>query len=159
MKCATAVACSLLGVVLMAAPGLALDLTGTWDGKWSCTGFDGTKFSTRGETSILKITDLGGNAARASIDDFYFYNVGIIPDAKKPDESGGAALVECGTDDAPLAGSEAEIMRAKVKLKLGTDKGAFTGASIFEDELGSVGTCTYSYKRRDPIDPVVPACP
>lgn len=159
MKSVASVLGSLLAISLTASPLHALDLTGTWDGKWSCAGFDGAKFSTKGETSVLAITDLGGNVARASIDDFYFYNVGIIPDGEKPEESGEGALVECGTDALPLQGSEAELMRAKVKLKLGTDKAAFSGTSIFEDELGSVGTCTYTYKRRDRVDPVVPPCP
>ncbi len=159
MKSVSFFACSLLGILLTGSPLLAFDLTGTWDGTWSCAGFDGAKFSTKAETSVLEITDSGGNVARARIDDFYSYTVGIIPDGEKPEESGEGVLVECGTDALPLQGSEAELMRAKVKLKLGTDKAAFSGSSIFEDELGSVGTCTYTYKRRDRVDPVVPPCP
>lgn len=159
MKLAPFLTNTLLGVVLAVSPVSALDLTGTWDGSWSCAGFDGAKYSTKGETSVLAISDLGGGVARASIDGYYFYNVAVVPDAKNPAEHGVAALNECGTDDVPLVGTEAEMMRAKLTIKSGGSAATFVAASIFEDGFGSVGTCTYGYKRRDTADPLVPPCP
>jgi hypothetical protein len=159
MKLATSVGHALLGIVLSASPLHALDLTGTWDGTWSCAGFDGTKYAIKAETSVLKITHGAGRVARASIDDFYFYAVAVVPEGQKPEESAVAALDECGTDDAPLAGSESELMRAKVTSKAGRSKTVFSGTSVFEDGFGSVGTCEYSYVRRDTVDPGVPPCP
>ncbi|MCC6766277.1 MAG: hypothetical protein IT293_16580 [Deltaproteobacteria bacterium] len=136
----------------------AYDLTGTWVGKWSCKGFDGVKFTSGNKASTLRITQ-SGNAIAAELDNgVYRYNGGAIPDIAKPDK-GEAALVACPNDNVPLSGGESEIMRAAVKTKASTFKAALKALSVFEDGSGGVGTCKYSFKRVDPVNPNVPDCP
>jgi len=144
-------------LVAAASPARAFDLTGTWIGKWSCKGFDGAKFTSANKTSTLKITQ-SGNVIAADLDngDFH-YNGGMIADGVKP-EKGEAVFVSCSTDNVPLAGGESEIIRAAVKTKLGTFKASFKGLSIFESNFGDTGTCKYTFKRRDTIDPNVLGC-
>ena len=153
----------------------AFDLTGHWEGKWSCKGvdpFEG-KFtvSSQIKPSTLDITQVGGTFAAvvdASVSaanggDFPF-NVFAIPDVKKPDEKGEVVLLACpnGNTVPPQDGGSAEIIRAQVKTKANTFKASFKGASVFTDTFNGapeVGTCKYSYKRIDTTDPGVSNCP
>jgi hypothetical protein len=151
-----------LGSLLLcaaSAPALfAFDLTGNWTGKWSCRGFDGAKYTESNKTSTMAVTQLG-NTINVNIDDGdFFYNGGAIPDNGKPNEKGEAVLVQCGTDNLPVADPEGEVVRATVKTKLGSPKAGFKAVSIFEN-TGDVGTCKYSYKRQDTVDLSVPPCP
>jgi len=136
----------------------AFNLTGTWIGKWSCKGFGGSKFTSDNKTSTLRLTQTG-NVIAADLDngDFH-YNGAMIADTAKP-EKGEAVFLSCGTDNVPQSGSEAEIIRAAVKTKLGTFKASFKGTSIFESNFGDVGSCKYTFKRRNTIDPNVVGCP
>ena len=149
-----------------AAPAAhAFDLTGHWIGKWSCKGFDGTKFTSKEPDSTLDVTQTG-NDILASIDgQIFLYNGTAIPDLAKP-EKGEAVLLQCGTSNAVTL-QESEIVRATVKTKDTTFKASFKATSIFTDlfvndnqeQVPEVGTCKYSYKRIDTIDPQVPGCP
>jgi hypothetical protein len=148
-----------LALALMTpAAAHAFDLTGTWIGKWSCKGFDGAKFTSDNKASTLRISQIG-NLIHADIDngDFH-YNGATITSTAKPD-TGEAVFLSCSTDNVPQSGGEAEIIRAAVKTKLGTFKASFKGLSIFESNFGDTGTCKYTYKRRDTIDPNVAGCP
>ncbi len=149
----------LLGVAV--APAHAFDLTGHWTGKWSCKGFDGTKFTSGNKVSTMDVTQVVGTFAVA-IDvatDNFTYNAVAIPDMIKPNEKGEVVLVGCHTGTTlPAAPFDAELVRASVKTKL-DGKGTFTGTSFFADSAPEVGTCKYSYKRVSTIDPVVAACP
>lgn len=136
----------------------AFDLTGTWVGKWSCKGFDGEKFTSDNKNSTFRITQ-SGNTIAADLDNgAYRYNGGAISDSAKP-EKGEAAFVACSNDNAPLSGGESEIIRVAVKTKVDTFKATLKGVSIFEDDLGGVGTCKYSFKRQGTANPNVSACP
>jgi len=147
-------------IVSAAAPAAhAFDLTGHWTGKWTCKGFDGTKFKGINKESTMAITQSGTTIA-ADIDGGLFsFNGLAVFDATKPNEKGEAVLVQCGTDNLPQSGDQGEIMRATVKTKLDSAKASFKSLSIFEDNAPEVGTCKYSYKRQDPNDPGVAACP
>jgi hypothetical protein len=136
----------------------AFDLTGTWIGKWSCKGFDGAKFKSANKSSILRLTQTG-NTIAADLDNGEFhYNGAMIADNAKP-EKGEAVFAACPNDNLPLAGGESEIIRAAVKTKLTSFKATFKGTSIFESNFGDVGSCKYTFKRRDNLDPNVLACP
>lgn len=154
-----AAACSLLVSVAIPSTGSAFDLTGTWTGSWSCQDFDGSKFKEGNGNSTLLITQ-NGNEIAANLDGGDFlYNGGAIPDAQKPDEKGEVVLIQCGTDNLPFAGPEAEIVRAKVKTKLAGGQGSLKGVSFFENDLVLLGTCKYNFKRQDVADPNVSRCP
>jgi hypothetical protein len=154
----TTLALALAALVVTPSAARAFDLTGTWIGKWSCKGFDGSKFTSDNKTSTLKITQ-AGNVIHADLDngDFH-YNAAAITNTAKPDQ-GEAVFLSCSTDNVPQSGGEAEIIRAAVKTKLGTFKASFKGLSIFESNFGDVGTCKYTFKRRDTTDPNVGGCP
>jgi hypothetical protein len=158
-------AATTLGLGAAAVPAHAFDLTGHWVGKWSCKGFDGAKFSSRQflKTSTMDITQIQGTFAIAidAANDNFTYNGSAIPDTDKP-EKGEVAFLGChlGTTLAhdPLDG---ELVRAAVKTstKVGDAKASFKGTSVFANDFPDVGTCKYSYKRLDTIDPGLSACP
>jgi hypothetical protein len=149
---------ALAALIVLPLPAHAFDLTGTWIGKWSCKGFDGSKFTSDNKTSTLRLTQTG-NVINADLDngDFH-YNGATITNTAKPD-IGEAVFISCGTDNVPQAGGEAEIIRAAVKTKIGTFKASFKGLSIFESNFNDTGTCKYTFKRRDTINPNVGGCP
>ena len=148
----------LLASAALAQASHAFDLTGTWSGKWSCQGFDGAPFKSSEKQSTLTISQTG-NVIAANIDGGFSYNGGALPDNGAPDTKGEAALVQCGTDNLPHAGPEAEILRAKVKVSPEKGTGSFKGLAIIESSFPDVLTCKYSYKRVDTANPNVPACP
>jgi hypothetical protein len=142
-----------------ASPAGAFDLTGTWQGRWTCKGFDGEPFAIVNLDSSMVVTQVGG-VVTVDIDvGSLVYNGEAIDDALKPAEKGEVVLLQCGTDDVPLTTTEGEIVRATARTRIGRTKAMFRAVSIFEDHLGGVGTCRYSYKRLDTLDLGVPACP
>jgi hypothetical protein len=146
-------------LVATAAPVQAFDLTGHWIGKWSCRDFDGVKFKEGMKPSSLEITQTGGTMS-VRVDNFGYNGVAIV-DAKKPGEKGQAVWLSCPTRNV-LTSAVTEIVRATVKTKLTGSKGTIAAISIFADNIGNVpevGTCRYSYKRVDTVDPVLTACP
>jgi hypothetical protein len=154
-----AVGASLLAPAALAPPVHAIDLTGTWAGKWRCQGFDGDKFTSTNNESTLLITQVG-NVISASIDGGEFlYNGGAIDETAHPITKGEAALVQCGTDNLPFAGEEAEIVRASAKVNPDNGSGKLKGISALESAFPDVLICKYSYKRTDTADPAVPLCP
>jgi hypothetical protein len=147
---------AVLASAALAAGAQAIDLTGTWVGKWTCQGFDGAKFKSSNKQSTLLITQ-NGNALAASIDGDFTYNGGVIPDLRNPDGKGEAALVGCANDVIPFAGGESEIVRAKVKTSA-SGAGSFKGLAVLESDFPDVLTCKYSYRRTSTENPNVPAC-
>ena len=136
----------------------AYDLTGTWTGKYVCQTFDGTKFKSGNASSTFLITQVGSTVYANLDDGAYLYNGGAIPDAAKPEERGELALIQCPTDNLPLVGDQAEIIRARVKVQLDAVTGTLKGASIYESGIPEVGSCKYSYKRTNTTNPNVGAC-
>jgi len=153
---------------LASAGGAAqgLDLTGHWDGKINCKGFDEIgKFSDNEKGNTLDVSPGAGHLFTANIDGGT-YNGTIIPDAKKPDVQGEVVLIKCTTNSEFAADDTAsEIIRAKVKTKVNSDKGSFSGLSIFEINDPMTGgqtieTCKLSFKRTNssPPAPAIAAC-
>jgi hypothetical protein len=148
-------------------PAYAFDLTGNWVGKYTCKGFDGTKFTGGNKTSTLAITQTGNtiaaniDAAFPAPDGDFRYNGFAIPDSKSPDTKGEVVILGChlANTAASAAVGDGELMRGSVKTKAGTFKATFKSTSIFQDDFPDVGTCKYSYKRVDTNDPGVAACP
>jgi hypothetical protein len=79
-----------------------------------------------------------------------------VTDAVKP-EKGEAVLLGCATANT-LGSGEAEIIRAVVKTKNATFKATLKGTSVFAGNAPEVGTCKYSYKRIDIVDPAIAGC-
>ena len=162
---------ALASLVLFSTPAAAFNLTGHWEGKYSCKGFaapfteDGklvNKFTTVHKTSTLDITQ-NGNAFGAVLDlnlpaGPYRYNGFSMPSVKT-DDVGEVFLVGCGTSPTPPDGDTgAEILRAAVKTKDGVVKASFKGFSIFVDNFPEAETCKYSYTRVDTNDPGIDTC-
>lgn len=135
------------------SPGAyAFDLTGHWTGKFSCKGSDGTKFSLGNKSATLAITQTGNTIAAFA--GGFLYTGTQVPDAAKP-EQGEAVLFTCATSSTTGIG---EIGRATVKTKIGTFKATIKATSVFATNAPRVGSCKYTYKRIDTIDPGVGGC-
>ncbi len=133
----------------------AFDLTGHWIGKLSCKVFDGEKFTVKEKGGM----EISQNAGTMSVTiGAVHYNGMAIPDDKKPDQRGEAALVSCPTSNV-FTPDFSVILRASVKTKANSWKASFKGVSIFADNTPEDGSCKYSYKRVDTLDPLVPPCP
>ena len=153
------------------APAHAFDLTGHWVGKFTCKRYDGTKLTFGNKNSTLDITQAGSvlaaniDAAIPPPDGDLSYNGVAILDQKSPDTKGEVVLYGChlantpAPIDPPGTPLDGELARAAVKTKVGIFKATLKAVSIFQDDKPEVGSCKYSYKRIDTIDPAVPACP
>jgi hypothetical protein len=141
----------------------AVDLTGTWEGKISCKGSDGSNFSFS-DPVLVQITHAGTDVRvqfPAVSPDIY---AGVsIDDTKKPDTKGVAYLIHCGMSEVPTTGQngfgETAFLRATTKSNGG---GSLKGSSVFfffESPPLEVSACKWSLKRTDPAHPGVPACP
>lgn len=139
-----------LACIVAARPAEAYDLTGHWEGKWSCIGTtNGVKTKTARATSTLIVTSLTGDKLAAYLDLQRGFLGIAIPDAAKP-EKGEAALVACGTDEDPSNAGQTEVGRWKVATK--GAKGVLSGTSVRSNGAGDVQTCKYKYKRVDTVD-------
>jgi hypothetical protein len=149
-----------LAAACLAHPAAAFDLTGTWEGKQTCKGSDGAKFSFVFPTT-LRITQTGTVLAMEVVSDAGsdFYNGTGIDGTAKP-ENGEAYFVHCGTTFVPATGKEAfdETGRGIVKTKE-TGSGSFKGTSNFYNGEPEVANCKWSYKRTLTADPAVLSCP
>jgi len=151
---------------IVSVPAHAFDLTGHWQGKWSCKGFSAefmdhgkpaNKYATSNKASTLAITQSGANFA-AKIDNTYAYN-GVGMTDVKDDQKGEVVILGCLDANTLPGGNGSETLRAQVKTKNGTPKATLSGISIYADSYPEVETCKYSYKRIDTTDPAVAACP
>jgi hypothetical protein len=67
------------GVLFTVRSVHAFDLTGHWEGKWNCKGFDGAKFTDRERNSSMNVTQVG-NTLRVDLDGGFLCNGAAIPD-------------------------------------------------------------------------------
>jgi hypothetical protein len=144
-------ACVATLVLAGASPAGAFDLTGHWQGKWSCTVFsNGVKSKVANGASTFAATSFGNGSFAAVVDSGPGY-LGIeISDAAKP-EKGELAIVHCGTHDDLKTVPFSELGRWKVTTK--GAKGTIGGVTVWSNGPSHVATCKYKYKRVDTIDP------
>lgn len=164
-------------IIMLNSPSAgAINLTGTWNGKFTCTGFDGVNFSfvqpDRGQpTQILKISQpQGGN--RLTVQWFdgdtlaSTFTGFVIDSINRPDTRGHAAIADCGTK-ADITSGISEIADLNASLNPSKGRGSLTGKSIFTDpdnpnNRPEVTHCRWTFKLVNPAepDPAVPAgCP
>ena len=134
----------------LGSPADAADLTGTWEGSYTCQGFDGVNFKTGNKDSVLLISQEGSNfSADLDAGDFV-YNGVVIDDDSDPQGKGNLIMNQCGTDPFPLEGAEAEMMRMTIKVNPDKGTGALKGVSIVEfvdNAVPTVVTCKLKFKR------------
>ena len=146
----------LLAAAFVAVPAGAIDLTGTWEGTFNCSQFDGVKdkFSQKGE--ILLITQVGnvlnidwGGSPIAGIK---------IDDVNKPAEKGAAAIIDCDTTT-DLTTGYAELANLTAKVNRAKGKGSLKGTSVYTQDGDSTGQCKWSFKLVNLADPGATGCP
>jgi hypothetical protein len=148
----------------------ALNLTGTWTGKFTCSGFDGVNFSFTQKNQGLKIRQPpGGNLLSVQWLDgeelaatFTGY---VIDSITKPTTRGHAALADCATK-ADITTGVSEIADLNVTLNPNRGTGSLNGTSIYTDQTDDpenpndrpeVTRCRWIFKLADPADPNIPA--
>jgi hypothetical protein len=151
-RLATALVC-LLAPLWVAAGAGALNLEGTWEGKWTCDGFDGTKVKSSLAGSVLLVRDFNVDRDGGTL-----YQQRIVPDANDPDRKGETVMVLCTTDENPTNARPGEMIRFKAKVDPVKGTGTLKGTSTYENALGTVFSCKYSYKLVEPGQPPVSAC-
>jgi hypothetical protein len=136
----------------------AIDLTGTWNGSYSCTSFDGEATKTKAPDSVLLIFQTGGTLS-AIIDAGAggTYRGATIDATAKPTEQGEAVFNFCTTDALPLADSASELVRLKAKVNVEKGTGTLSGVSYFE-QPGNMLTCKLKYKRVSTAPPKFAGC-
>lgn len=132
---------------------VALDLTGTWTGKYTCTEYDGTlsRFTVRDD--VMAISQSGFELA---VDSTNSFSGVAIPDARAPEGRGEAKLASCSTDSLVSNGGDA-LARLKAKVDRAKGKGKLKGVSLYAGP-GRVGSCRWSYKLTDPANPGAGGC-
>ena len=154
--------CSMFGL-LIAAPVLAYDVTGTWLGKARCKGFaDGQAFAQK--IDVQARLSQSGRDLNIEFEGITFITraSGVaVPNPKKPDK-GELGLVSCGTEPEPVFGV---TLRAKVTTKPSKGTGTIKFlALVAGKDIGDLGindgvfSCTGSLKRTNTTDPVVGDC-
>jgi hypothetical protein len=146
-----------VSALCLAVPGYALDLTGTWEGKESCSLFNGTSSKTKQDVTVT-ITqsgyDLNLNISGGFLSGLYNgVSLGDVADLEK----GQAGAYRCGLS---ASGSQAGSFTAKTDLAAGTGK--LKGRLIYlQNDMIEQGvtTCKYSLKLTNPMNPAVGACP
>ena len=115
----------------------AVDLTGTWNGKYSCQDFDGDYDKFKSNESVLRIVQTGTTLV-ASIDGgAASYDGAVIDSTAKPAQEGEAVMNLCLTGG---AGGELFKIKAKVDPEKGT--GTITGVSeVLKEKMKGVRIC------------------
>jgi hypothetical protein len=151
------IAFCLVALIFTAASAGAVDLTGTWTGKQSCDIYDGARSKVSFGEGIMQITQTGNQAVmKLSFGNALVTYLGrIFPDDRSPESRAEVTFALCGTseqvtDDQTYYG---ELLRIRVT---GTK---FTGNSIFKDFTPQMGSCKWSYKKIDIVDPQLTGCP
>lgn len=138
---------------IAAPPAGALDLTGTWVGKYSCTEYDGTRSKFKVKDDEMRISQQGDAFA---VDSENAFRGIAIPSARKPDTRGEAKLVRCSTDNVVSNGAD-ELARFTAKIDRGKGKGKLKGTSLYTFP-GGVGTCKLRYQLTSTEDPSAAGC-
>jgi hypothetical protein len=134
----------------LASAASAIDLTGTWQGSYTCQGFDGVNFKAGNKASVLLINQTDTHFSADLDGGDYIYNGVAIDDDADPQGKGNLVMNQCGTDPFPTEGAEGEIVRMAAKVNPDKGTGSLKGVSIVEflDEARpTVVTCKFKYKR------------
>ena len=144
--------------VTAATSAQAIDLTGTWNGSYSCVNFDGATTKNKTKDSVLLIVQTGTTLS-AIIDDGSggTYRGATIDATAKPTEQGETVFNFCSTDALPLADSASELVRLKAKVNPEKGTGTLSGVSYFE-QPGNMLTCKLKYKRVNTAPPKFGGC-
>ena len=139
----------------------AFDLTGTWEGKWTCRAqINGAPSTIANDDSVMKITQLGPDGY-VDLDNGTYHYSGWAAADNDNDKRGATTVVDCDTN--PRSEFSNEMISAKVKAPSGADSGEFNGTSAYNlaqpgnIELG--GICRYTFERVSATDPGVLPCP
>jgi hypothetical protein len=137
-----------VAVLASATSAGAIDLTGTWSGKYTCTQFDGAPSKVKSPPDSVMVIVQTGATLSAIIDEGSggTYRGATIDATAKPDEQGEAVFNACGTDAFPLDGGTAELVRLKAKVNAENGTGTLSGVSYFETPT-TLLTCKLKYKR------------
>ncbi|MGJ0486376.1 MAG: hypothetical protein ACR65R_17850 [Methylomicrobium sp.] len=151
-------------IIMFISPSAgAVNLTGTWAGKFTCTGFDGEKFTFVQNNQSLKISQTNGNKVFVQ-----WFDQGVLASnfsgfvtnrISRPDTKGHAAIADCVTKSDITTGFS-EIADLNVSTIPSKGKGSLTGASIYTDKGVEVTQCKWTFKLVDTATPAIPAgCP
>lgn len=132
-------------------PATAFDLTGHWEGSWSCTVYsNGVKSKDEQKESTFDVTSLGNGRFGGIFDGNYEVRGIELTDAAKP-EKGEIAFVSCGGDDDLSNFENTELGRLKVSTS--GSEGTLSGTSVWSSGPGHIATCKYKHKRMNTNNP------
>lgn len=152
----------LIASSLFSANVMALDLSGTWQGNFTCSGFNGQKFNYVDKKHTLKISQSDSALAVKWINENTDFSGFVIEDQKAPDAKGQLALANCRSK-ANLT-TDTELANLSVVINRVRRNGSLTGTSIYtlpSNGSGAViGQCKWSFKLVDTVDPQISqTCP
>jgi hypothetical protein len=158
-----------LNILFVSLPAGAIDLTGTWTGKFNCSGFDGETFAFPQKGQSLKISQTNDN--KISVQWFdgavlaSHFSGFVINHINKPNTKGHAAIADCATNSDITSGFS-EIADLNVSINPSKGKGSLTGRSIYTEYTGDpaerpeVTQCKWVFKLADTANPAIPpGCP
>ena len=133
-----------------AAPAVAFDLTGHWEGSWTCSGFDaGHKTKDSNREATIAITDFGNGVLAVRLDNDPWLGIAVY-DANDTDR-GEIALMHCGSDANLESGGYTEMARFRVSTS--GERGSLSGISLYSASSLHVATCQYRLTRVDTVNP------
>jgi hypothetical protein len=137
-------------LLLVATPAAAFDLTGHWEGSWTCSGFEyGVKTKEVDRESTIAITDFGNGVLAARVDNAPWLGIAIYDDGNT--DRGEVAMVHCGSDANLESGSFTEISRFRVSTS--GERGTLSGISLYSKHGLHIATCQYRLTRVDTVNP------
>lgn len=150
---------------LVAVPASAvLDLTGTWEGTWSCKDVTNGAVLKPKNTLTMTVTQSGSDVyAVLTWDGLNSSNTfqGHVQELTDKPGQGAATIISCAQNTPPIEYTEALSGMVKVSPTNAKPANAtFKATSTYEGAPVSVGgVCKYSLKRVSLADPGVAACP
>ena len=148
-------ACVFLAVGVV--PGSAFDMTGTWEGGWTCrVQHNGTFTSFSVKAVTMQVTQQDSTVYLDFFNGKYHYSGWAEADSENANR-GAVTVVECRTS--PTSTAFNEVISARVKTSGG---GEFSGTSTYSlidplvTDIG--GICKLTFKRTSAADPGVGPC-
>lgn len=150
----------LLAFALPAFAGPPLNLTGVWEGTYSCKVQDAEGKRTFKVPATLLVNQLGPSGPL----EVNFLSKGsggfsgtIVPSLAKPNEGVGV-LIACGTSDSTTLGEYGEF--DTFSYKVGADgSGTIKVSGAYTQKSEEVGVCKVTWTRTATKAPITVACP